>query len=49
MASGIDRFEVEGVEIPTATKHFLVKTKDTVRDHDRLDVRYLLARIDEGR
>jgi hypothetical protein len=49
VTAGIDRFDVDGVEIPTATKSFLIKTKDTVRDHDKLDVRYLLARIAEER
>jgi uncharacterized nucleotidyltransferase DUF6036 len=49
VSAGIDQFDVDGVEIPTASKQFLVKTKDTVRDHDKLDVRYLLARIAEER
>jgi hypothetical protein len=47
VAHGVDRFSVEGVEILTATKEFLLKTKDTVREHDKLDARYLRARIDE--
>lgn len=46
-AAGVDTFEVEGVAIPVATKSFLIKTKDTVRDHDKLDVRYLHTRIAE--
>jgi hypothetical protein len=47
VAAGIDSFAVEGVQIPAATKAFLIRTKDTVRDHDKLDVRYLNARIAE--
>lgn len=46
-AAGLDRFELEGVEIPTANKEFLIRTKQTYRDHDRVDVRYLIARIEE--
>jgi len=49
VAAGIDRFDVAGVEVPTGNKTFLIQTKDTVRDHDKLDVRYLQARIEEER
>ncbi len=49
VASGVDRFEVKGVEIPTANKEFLVRTKDTVRPHDALDVDFLRARIEAER
>jgi hypothetical protein len=47
VAGGIDHIEVDDVEIPTASKPFLIRTKETVRDHDKHDVRYLTARIEE--
>ena len=45
-ASGIDWIDVEGVKIPTANKSFLIRTKDTVRDHDKVDVSYLRMRLE---
>jgi hypothetical protein len=47
VAGGIDQFEVDDVVVPTASKSFLIKTKQTVRDHDKQDVRYLQTRIEE--
>lgn len=44
---GVDRFDVEGVVIPVASKEVLIRMKDTVRDSDRADVRFLRARIEE--
>jgi len=47
VAAGIDHVDVEGVSIPVASKRFLIDTKDTVRDHDKVDVSYLRMRLDE--
>ena len=47
VAAGIETFDIAGVAIPAASKSFLVRTKDTIRDHDKLDVRYLRTRIAE--
>jgi len=47
MSSGIDRFQVEGVDIPVASKELLIRTKDTVRDSDRSDVAFLRVCLEE--
>lgn len=47
VAAGIDIFHANGVDIPVANKEFLVRTKDTIRPHDAVDVQYLRARIEE--
>jgi hypothetical protein len=47
VSAGVDTFDIDGVAIPAATKSFLIRTKETVRDHDKLDVRYLQMRIAE--
>jgi hypothetical protein len=47
VGAGIDQVVVEGVSIPVASKLFLIRTKDTVRDHDKVDVSYLRMRIEQ--
>jgi hypothetical protein len=47
VSAGVDTFDIDGVAIPAATKSFLIRTKETARDHDKLDVRYLQMRIAE--
>ena len=43
----IDVRTVEGVPIPVADKALLIRTKDTVRPSDAMDVRFLRLRIEE--
>lgn len=45
--SGIERMEIEGVEIPVASKGLLIRMKDTVRPSDHQDVEYLRLRMRE--
>jgi hypothetical protein len=49
VAAGIELFGVGEVMIPVARKEFLIRTKDTVRPHDAVDVQYLRMRIEEER
>lgn len=35
VTAGIDQFEIGGVAVPVATKPFLIRTKETVRDPPR--------------
>lgn len=49
VASGIESFTIEGVEIPVASKELLIRMKDTIRESDAIDVRFLRLRIEEGR
>jgi site-specific recombinase XerC len=44
-AGGIERIDVEGTAIPVATKENLIRTKQTIRDSDAADVRFLRLRI----
>jgi hypothetical protein len=46
--SGIDIFKVREIEIPVASKETLIRTKNTIRESDTLDVRFLRLRIDEA-
>jgi hypothetical protein len=46
-ASGVQIFKVHDVEIPVATKENLIRMKDTIRESDAMDVRFLLLRIEE--
>jgi len=46
---GIERFELEGTAIPVATKQSLIRMKQTVRDSDAADVRFLRLRIEAER
>ena len=49
-ALGVDKFVVSGVEIPVVRKPLLIRMKDTVRESDAVDVRFLRLRIqEEGR
>jgi hypothetical protein len=45
--SGIQTFKVHEVEIPVATKEILIRMKNTIRESDAMDVRFLHMRIDE--
>lgn len=45
---GSETFRIQGVEIPVATKEMLIRMKDTVRESDAMDVRFLRLRIEEG-
>jgi transcription-repair coupling factor (superfamily II helicase) len=45
--SGIQIFKVQDVEIPVASKEFLIRMKDTIRESDAMDVRFLHLRIEE--
>jgi len=47
--AGIETFKVHGVEIPVASKELLIRMKDTVRESDALDVRFLHLRIEEDK
>ncbi|MGH9362040.1 MAG: hypothetical protein ACRD2T_08990 [Thermoanaerobaculia bacterium] len=48
-AAGIERMEVQGVSIPVASKSLLIRMKDTARDTDHADVRFLRLRLEEER
>ena len=45
--SGIETWNIEGVDILVASKALLIRTKDTVRPSDHADVAWLRARIAE--
>jgi hypothetical protein len=47
--SGLESFKVRDVEIPVASKETLIRMKDTIRESDALDVRFLRLRIDEDK
>ncbi len=44
---GIESFNVRGVEIPVAGKELLIRMKNTIRESDAVDVRFLRMRIEE--
>lgn len=46
-SEGCQSFELEGVEIPLATKELLIRTKNTIRPSDAMDVEYLRLRLAE--
>ena len=46
-SGGRESFELEGVDVPLATKELLIRTKDTVRPSDAMDVEYLRLRLSE--
>ena len=48
-AAGLDRFEIQGVKIPVASKELLIRMKATIRESDAMDVRFLRLRIEEER
>lgn len=43
----IEYVEIDGVEIPIATKELLIKMKDTFRPTDKVDVNFLKYRVEE--
>ena len=43
----VQRMNLDGVEVPLASKELLIETKNTYRAQDRNDVAYLRARIAE--
>lgn len=47
-SSEVDTFTIEGVQIPVATKEMLIRMKNTIRESDAVDVRFLRLRIAEG-
>lgn len=47
VSGGIELREVLGVPIPVASKALLIRMKDTVRESDRADVRFLKLRLEE--
>jgi hypothetical protein len=49
IAGGVEFRDLEGVQIPLASKELLIRMKDTVRESDRADVRFLKLRIEEER
>jgi hypothetical protein len=49
IAGGVERLRVGDIEVPVASKELLIRTKDTIRDSDRSDVRFLRLRIEEER
>ncbi len=47
VAAGLDVFEIEDVEIPLASKATLIRTKDTLRESDAVDVGFLKLKVKE--
>jgi Nucleotidyl transferase of unknown function (DUF2204) len=47
LAAGFDHFNIQGVEIPVASKELLIRMKATIRESDAVDVRFLRLRIEE--
>jgi transcription-repair coupling factor (superfamily II helicase) len=47
--SDIETFKVRDVEIPVASKEILIRMKNTIRESDALDVRFLHLRIEEDK
>lgn len=47
VAAGLDVFEIEDLEIPLVSKETLVRMKDTVRESDAVDVRFLEMKIEQ--
>lgn len=46
-AAGIETFRLEDVEVPLASKELLIRMKNTIRESDAMDVRFLRLRIEE--
>jgi Nucleotidyl transferase of unknown function (DUF2204) len=42
-----ETFQIQGVDVPIASKRTLIRMKNTVRPSDRADREYLQARLDE--
>jgi hypothetical protein len=47
LEGGIEMRSIQGVSVPVATKDLLIRMKDTVRESDAVDVRYLKLRLSE--
>lgn len=47
MASDVETFQIEDVEIPVASKPLLIRMKDTIRPSDHSDVAFLRVLIEE--
>lgn len=47
LADDEETFQLQGIEIPLASKELLIRMKDTVRESDAMDVRFLRLRIEE--
>lgn len=47
VAAGLDHFNIQGVDIPVARKDVLIRMKNTIRESDAVDVRFLRMRIEE--
>ena len=43
----IDHRLIDGVDLPLAGMRLLIRMKDTVRDSDKVDVRFLRLRLEE--
>jgi hypothetical protein len=48
-SGGVEMYDLQGVQVPLATKALLIRLKDTVRPADAMDVQYLEMRIAEER
>lgn len=46
-SKGIEFKEVEGIKIPIPKKELLIRMKDTFRDSDKTDVRFLKIQLEE--
>lgn len=46
---GIEFFNIRGTEIPVARKELLIRMKETIRESDAVDVKFLRIRIEEER
>lgn len=49
LSQGIDTFQVTDIAIPVASKELLIQMKQTIRESDAVDVRFLRLRIEEQR
>lgn len=45
--AGVEKRTIEGVEITLASKDLLIRTKQTVRESDAMDVRFLRIKLEE--
>lgn len=45
----IEYVEIDGIEIPVATKELLIRMKDTFRPTDKADVNFLKCRVEEDK
>lgn len=47
VAAGVETFTLQDVEVPVASKELLIRMKNTIRESDAVDVRFLRLRIEE--